>query len=181
MSEGYGFFRLAQINNASEVLSFESGLVRIRGKMAEIFKRQKVLTIAINASAPSIGSPNLSGQIAKGLLEQGVPTGICPHPDDFEAALHQVGHFREIFENWSQVAYIIDEWEVPHGVRKIGNIDIRDAYDDRLRVAATAFGLPLKKVDLWVAIFTKASPFQNYAAWSDDVYDPIEDVIICND
>ncbi len=163
-----------------EVLDFDEGLRRARVRIDELLQGQSVLTVAINGSGTQVGKTYLAGQIGKGLLKKGVPTGLCVNPGSLDIARDQVRRYREQLGNSVQAIYILDAWEAHHGTKKYGQVDIRSGYDGLLRETAVQFDLFLEKVDLWIAIFSEQTPFIRPSGYMYKTYDPFEDIIICN-
>lgn len=167
--------------NAPEILSFEQALPKVREKINFLLKQRGVLSVAINGAGPDVGKTFLSGQIARELLEQNIPVGICAMPYDIRSARQQIRHYQEAFEEWIHQVYILNAWEVPHGIRQFGSVDIRRSYDQVLCDKTRAQGVSLKRVDLWIALSSQQTPFQIPPAWANEPYDPFEDVIILNE
>ncbi|MBN2307181.1 hypothetical protein JXD20_04300 [Candidatus Peregrinibacteria bacterium] len=53
--------------------------------------------------------------------------------------------------------------------------------NQQLGSKASALGIPIKQVDLWVGLFSKEHPFEIPPIWKDEPYDPFEDILICNE
>ncbi|MBU0706140.1 hypothetical protein KJ657_04920 [Patescibacteria group bacterium] len=164
-----------------EICSFEGGLKKARVQIAELLKEKDYVVMAINGSGPEVGKTFLTGEIARGFLEEGVPIGICTDNGNFVCAEEQLATTQALLEKCDRGIYILGAWEASHGCKKYGKTDVRAGYDEMLKEAARKIGLSLSKVDIWVAIYKKDKPFHIVKKKRDDPYDPFEDIIICND
>lgn len=173
--------RMIRNPNLPEVMLFDVAFERLRATMRLILQRQPNLVVAINGAGPDVGKTYLSGELAKELLLGGAPTGICEDPSQLQTAIEQVENYRTLFGNMNQSAYIFKGWQPPHGISRRGDIGVRENYDENLERAAVQYGLPLRKVDLWIALYAKGRTFPRPFDCENLPYDPFEDFIVLND
>ena len=161
------------VSGNSEILTYEEGLKQVRRSIEAIFKVQNLLAIAINASGSRVRG-RLFSQLVGELTEKEIPVGVCTEPSGLLAARDQLRDRQERFNEWLRQVYILHAWSAPHGVRSFEGEDIRRSYDAALAAKAGSYGIPLKRVDLWVGLSDEENPFPARS----EPYDPFEDILI---
>jgi len=164
-----------------EIFTFDEGLIQVRQRVDQIFQTQNVIAVAVNGSNPNIGKTRLATWLSDSLFESKIPVGTCDNPTLLDSARAQVYADQEGFNEWRLQVYILSAWDVPHGVSSHNGVDIRKDRDIQLSGRASASGIPIKKVDLWVGICSEEYPFEMPPAWKYEPYDPFEDVLIRNE
>jgi hypothetical protein len=175
------FYNLEPQHPAPEIMNYSDGLQAVRRRVTNLLEFQHMVVVAINGAGPAVGKTTLTGELARGFLEQNVPVGVCLDGNNLDVALGQQRRSRVQFGCADRGIIVMQGIEPPHGRRIFGNADIRQIYDNLFKKKAQEFGVPLDKIDLWVALYSDSTPFDKVCSWWDQPYNPFEDVIIRNE
>jgi len=153
--------------------SYDAGLEVALSRIKELAENQEYVVVAINGVAPDVGKTRLTADIMENLMESEIPA--VTEADDYQLD-YIVDDLRSAQQNYAKEGGVILLNAFDSGSMETEELltKLKKMKDSGLAKRAKEIGLPLNKIDFWIALQRPDKKFR-----SDQI--PLGDILITNE